>query len=86
MEQTVFFTEGAEEVEIDGCSQSWGNIAGTLKIQFLLQGGKLINVIIHRCRGSFDKGVPFCFCHCTFEVRDLTILFFLKDATRLHGR
>jgi hypothetical protein len=47
MEQPVFCTEGAEEVEIDGCLRELGNIAGTLKIQFLLQGGKLINVIIH---------------------------------------
>lgn len=70
MEQPVFFAEGAEEVEIDGCLRELGNIAGTLKVQFLLQGGKLIDVLADRCRGSLDEGVPFCFGRCTFEIGD----------------
>jgi hypothetical protein len=47
MEQSVFVSEGAEEIEIDGCLRELGNIARTLKVQFLLQGGKLIDMIAH---------------------------------------
>jgi hypothetical protein len=47
MKQPVFFAEGAEEVEIDCCPRELGNIAGTLEVQFLLQGCKLINMVVH---------------------------------------
>ena len=47
MEETPFFAEGSDEVEIDLCIHQFWDVSWVLEVVLLLQEGKSIDMLYH---------------------------------------